>query len=584
MALESGEETAALEILKSFPTWNGDITNHTIEAIRATNTLKHIGKHVLSREALAQSITNEIGQIADAKLHALSDSIQELVLGRDPTPDFQIVLDAMREKAEFENTDRTNAKKWHGPHATRNWSHIPEMVQFGGSAMSNTLFETRETPFFPDIEQPTSIIHPLIPSLAACDRFGFASFAERESYLTTHTRSEKIDATDPKNTPELAWLFRNYPDAKRIIEQLQTSGVTLELRRLTNTPDMVLTAIQMISILTQHQWTVNWLPDLIRDGKIPDLQKNNNKKNHTDAPQIKAQGFDRAKQFFETEEHLQQFADVIHHWSREYIRIIGTSTDGQPLSNDQINQLTHLNRIIEPLQKEYAVRHIQFDYSYERTELTRNILKGLLVFGTATEILEDYFKLPAVAKLVAGAGDDILGEIAEIQALIKQGFTMNEIVKKRWPLYAVGGIGVVVLASLVDPILKSGRKTLAGVDFGVSAVLLSFITATQSVVMFKENLDKLIVEGKVAPISQTERWKKAISQDFNNPVRGGIYAGVAFSPVFSAFMATYANIFSYPLILPLVGQAETYGGVFGSWTANEWMRLRWNNFCAKNSV
>jgi hypothetical protein len=357
------------------------------------------------------------------------------------------------------------------------------------------------------------------------------------------------------------------------------------------TPEKILRSIRMIA-MTQENWTTTWLPALIESGKIPnfggkksdgngpDSETGENSEGQTEGQMLTNSGiFDHLRELFTSEEYLTQMAGSIVFMRDESLRFVVEDKNGRQITEDERKLVNQINEELLPLRTEYTKRKLQFDYSFERTDYPIKIFKALAVFGSLAEILEDLFKLPRIAKTLAGSGDDLLGEMGEIHALMAQGFTLEEIVIKR--------IGILIPAALtafflsyktVQDLIDRGDFFAAGATFGIASVLLSFVTALQSIKMFKEGLDKLIEEEKAPNMTEKERWIEAFKQDLNNPLRAGIFSGVMLSPIIAG-IAGEMGIFKLPLLLPLLGQAESLGGLVSSFGAKSRFDRKWKKFC-----
>jgi hypothetical protein len=520
----------------------------------------------------------------------IGEGLARFFLGEEPEIGFQEILETLRQKAIFEDKDRQRKKE-------ANIDLDPNNIQFsryGGTPGSN---RAKNVEYFPDIEDENQGEGNNIPIPTAdyFSNFGVDSFTElEEEFYPNHFENIPV-LIDNSSSPEIKWLIRQIRSNQELLNGLNTllqSGhFNVYIQKMKQTPEKILRSIRMIS-MTQEKWTITWLPAVIESEKIPnfgekksdgngsDSETGENSEGQTEGQMLTdSKIFDHLRKLFTTEEYLTQMARSIVFIRDESLRFVVESKNGGEIPKNVRNLVDKINEILVPLRTEYAKRKLQFDYSFERTDYPRKILKALFVFGTLAEILEDLFELPRIAKALAGSGDDLLGEMGEIHALMAQGFTLEEIVSKRIGILIPAALGAFYLSyKTVQDLIDRGDFFWAGVAFGSASVLLSFVTAVQSIKMFKEGLDKLIAEDKVPTMTNMKRWIEAFKQDFNNPLRAGIFVGVLASPIIAG-IAGEMGLFNYPFLLPLFGQAESFGGLVSSVMAKSLFERKWKKLC-----
>jgi hypothetical protein len=525
------------------------------------------------------------------------EALAKFFLGEEPEIGFQEILEALHQKANFERNDRQRKKE---ANIDLNQNNI-QFSRYGGTPGSNRAVDVT---YFPDIEDENQGEGNNIPIPTGnyFSNFGVDSFAElEEEFYPKHFENIPV-SIDNSSSPEVEWLIRQIqttnPELLKDLEELLQSGhFNVYIQKMTKTPEKILRSIRMIAG-TQENWTTTWLPALIESETIPNFgekksdvngsysETGENSEGQTEGRTLtSSEIFDRLRKLFTTEEYLTQMARSIVFIRDESLRfVVESKKNGEKIPQGEIPEnvqklVDRINEILAPLRTEYAKRKLQFDYSFERTDYPRKIFKALAVFGTLAEILEDLFELPRIAKALAGSGDDLLGEMGEIHALMAQGFTLEEIVVKRIGILIPAALGAFYLSyKTVQDLIDRGDFFWAGVAFGGASVLLSFVTAVQSIKMFKERLDKLIEESKAPNMTEKERWIEAFKQDFNNPLRAGIFVGVVASPIIAG-IAGAIGLFNYPFLLPLFGQAESFGGLASSVLAEYLFKRNWEKFC-----
>jgi hypothetical protein len=506
-----------------------------------------------------------------------TEGLGKFFLGIEPQMGFGNILPILQQKAIYEDQDRTAIFS-----SVFDYNNL-QLICYGGTPVSNRGKVVTGIKFFPDLDKPLASNTKNVPTSSYFSNFGVDSFTELDrNFLLKHFEYIPLSINEPFPL-EIQWLSKQIVKEPSLLYSLKslllTGNYEISLQKMTQTPETVTNNIQLIAEASQGNWTTTWLPILIESGKMPNLTDIKNTHNIKDMQRPEERMMTDLKKLSLNEDSLQNMAKSIIFARDESLRIVVKDKNGVPLSQGTMNIVDEINKQLEPLRKQYARRKIQFDYSYERTDYPRKIFKVLAVFGTLTEVLEDCLKLPRIAKTIAGSGDDMVGEMGEIHALKAQGFTMEEIVIKR--------IGTLIPAALtafylsyktVQDLVDKQEYFAAGVVFGVSSVLLSFVTALNSIKMFKKNLDNLIIDGKAPKMTEKERWIASFKQDFTNPLRAGIFLGVLASPVISG-IAGALGLFNAPFLLPLLGQAESFGGLASSLGAEKRFKNQWNKFC-----
>jgi len=333
---------------------------------------------------------------------------------------------------------------------------------------------------------------------------------------------------------ELIYLFKTRPESREQLRQLLANGFAIGVRTTTNTPERVLKAIADISIVSQRNCILTWLPDFLREKHHPTFTRQ-------DEEHARSLDID-----------LEAALATIEAERLRFKRLVLVDEDNVGIGAKERRLMTELSEVIYPLAVDYIVHRVVNDNAQERTEVARSIIKALLIVGPIAHVLEHV--LSGVGKIFAASADDLLGEAAEVMALRGSGFRWNELVRRGGiliPVFALATWG----AFSVEPLLHGGHVALAGIVFGLSAVALSLTTAIQSVGMYGRNIKLLVSEGKVKT-GDVSPWRLALIQDFTNPARLGLLIGAGMAPVIG-MAAAFLGLMSNGWVLATVGSTES---------------------------
>jgi len=356
----------------------------------------------------------------------------------------------------------------------------------------------------------------------------------------------------PESLPlEIKVLILKNPEVASLIDKLSTEH-TLAFKTKTGTDENVIEAIHDISTLTQHKYQTNWLENLLKKGQNPkltlgddlekkgaayevikvileekisknqeDLEKNSGKSEKYLKKQMKLEkNLSRIEKFLTISDKknlvkdLEEKLDLIKSAQTDYKEFV--CLDEEKLGVEDRENLKKMNKLNKDLNDEYASRRLQFDLSDNQSSEAQDTIKKMMIIGPIAHVLE-LCDLGAVAKLCASSADDVLGEWAEIQALMGAGYSKNEVLKRMniaLPVFALATYG----ANKVEKLLRNNKELLAGATFGVTAVALSLATAFQSMKMYKNGYDSLVKEGKISGtsfIASNPEFKKKF-KEFSN--------------------------------------------------------------------
>lgn len=346
---------------------------------------------------------------------------------------------------------------------------------------------------------------------------------------------EELD--DAKTLPiELRFLFKADASAKDRVRALLASGRAIGVRTVERAPDRLLEAVKRVSVHSQHNCVLTWLPELLREKHLPTISD-------ADRAAAKASGHD-----------LDEDVRVIVSARESFKRLVLVDEQNVGIGAEDRRLMTELSERLYPLSIAYITHRLVTDNANERTEIAQSILKALLIIGPVAHLLERWAS--GVGKIFAASTDDLLGEAAELMALRGSGFSWKTL-RKRFlllvPVFALATYGVFQ----VEPLIHQGRLLLAGAIFGVSAVALSLTTVIQSIGLYRKAVGALVAEGKLhvhgGPISV---WKEAILQDFTNPAQFGVLLGSLLAPCMG-MLAAALGLLHNGWILALVGSTES---------------------------
>src|SRR3989344_1213725 len=331
-----------------------------------------------------------------------------------------------------------------------------------------------------------------------------------ESYkMQVISLPEELDFEDTLPI-EIRYIFKQSPEYKKRVRQILSEGKAIGIRTMLRTPENILRAVHTISVHTQGNYIITWLPQLLRDKHRPKFTEE-----------------DRTRPLPHNE-NLEGAVETILRDRLRFKKLVLIDEENIGIKPEEQRLMTELSEIIYPLAIDYSVFRVVADNARERTHVAQAIVKALLIIGPVAHVLEKF--AAGVGKVFAASADDILGETAELAALRGSGFSWRELAKRGRiliPVFALATWG----AFSVEPLLQSHRIILAGVVFGLSAVALSLTTAIQSVFMYLNNVKKLHAAGKVIANKNTSLLRLALRQDFTNPARLGLLIGAGLAPI-----------------------------------------------------
>lgn len=358
---------------------------------------------------------------------------------------------------------------------------------------------------------------------------------------------------------EIRYIFHTYPEYKEKIRGILAQGKAVGVRTMLRTPEHILKAVHTISVHSQENYIITWLPKLLRDKHLPVI---------TDHDRSRAQAHD---------EDLDAAVETIVRDRMRFKRLVLIDEENIGITPEEQRFMTELSELIYPLAVDYSVFRVIGDNAHERTKIAQSIIKALLIIGPIAHVLEKF--AAGFGKIFAASSDDLLGESAEIMALRGSGFGWKELAKRSRIL-----IPVFILATWgafsVEGLLEENRLVLAGIVFGLSAVALSLTTAVQSVFMYRNNLMRLSREKKIILENPRDHLKLAVIQDFTNPARLGLLLGIALAPVMG-IIGALTGVMHNGWMLAAIGSTESivagltviFAGRINEWRFHRKLRI-----------
>ena len=340
---------------------------------------------------------------------------------------------------------------------------------------------------------------------------------------------------DTRLPPEIRYLFTRFPEYRAKIRAILSQGKAIGVRTVLKTPENILKAVHTISVHSQKNYIITWLPRLLRDKHPPVF---------TDVDR-------RVAKFHQ--ESLDEAVETILRDRLRFKKLVLIDEDNIGIGTPEQRLMTELSELIYPLAIEYSVFRVIADNARERTKIAQAIIKALLIIGPIAHLLEKF--AAGIGKVFAASADDLIGESAEIMALRGSGFSWRELAKRARilvPVFALATWG----AFSVHHLIEEGRLLTGGAVFGLSAVALSLTTAVQSIFMYRKNLVYLATEKKVHDSFAASLTKTALIQDFTNPARLGLLIGSAIAPV-NGMVGALAGVMDNGWALAAIGSTES---------------------------
>jgi hypothetical protein len=350
---------------------------------------------------------------------------------------------------------------------------------------------------------------------------------------------------------EIRYIFKKQPEYKERVRKILQNGKAIGVRTVLRTPENILKAIHTISVHSQHNYIINWLPKLLKDKHLPVFKKSD---------------------YLEAKKHNEDLDEAMNTILRDRLRfkrIVLIDEENIGIQPEEQRFITELSEIIYPIAVDYSVFRVVIDNAQERTKIAQALIKALLIIGPAAHFLEKF--ISGLGKLFAASADDLLGESAELMALRGSGFSWRELAKRGKiliPIFALATWG----AFSVEGLIQENKLIWAGIVFGLSAVALSLTTAIQSIFMYNKNAKILAREGKITIKKSSALLKMSFLQDFTNPARLGLIIGALMAPLMG-IIGSLLGVMHNGWVLAGIGSTESIVAgitVISASRINEW--------------
>ena len=77
---------------------------------------------------------------------------------------------------------------------------------------------------------------------------------------------------------EIRYIFQKEPAYKEKMRTILQNGKAIGVRTVLRTPENILKAIHTISVHSQHNYIINWLPKLLKEKHLPIFTKDDHKR------------------------------------------------------------------------------------------------------------------------------------------------------------------------------------------------------------------------------------------------------------------------------------------------------------------
>ncbi len=340
----------------------------------------------------------------------------------------------------------------------------------------------------------------------------------------------------PADLPvEIQYILKQHPEYRAQIHKILSDGKAIGVRTVRRSPENILQAVHTISVHSQGNYIITWLPELLRSKHRPVFLRE-------DLEAVQSRG-----------ENLEDAVQTILRDRLRFKKLVLIDEENIGIKPEDQRLMSELSEIIYPLAINYSVFRVVADNARERTKIARVIVKALLVIGPIAHILEKI--AVGIGKIFAASADDLLGEVAELSALRGSGFSWRELARRSRiliPVFMLATYG----AYSVEELLERGQIVTAGIVFGLSAVALSLTTAIQSMFMYLNNLKRISAQGKVKLTRNTSLLRLALRQDFTNPARLGLLLGAAMAP-FIGILGALSGLMHNGWVLAAIGSTES---------------------------
>src|SRR5688572_3946924 len=159
---------------------------------------------------------------------------------------------------------------------------------------------------------------------------------------------------------ELRYVFKKMPEAKERLRVLLANGKAIGIRTVERTPERVLEAVKHVSLNSQHNCILTWLPELLRDKHLPVFTPE-------DYARAKEHGAD-----------LDADVRAILDARLSFKKLVLIDEENVGIADEDRRLMRELSEIVYPLAVDTIVHRAVVDNANERTEIAQNIIKAML--------------------------------------------------------------------------------------------------------------------------------------------------------------------------------------------------------------
>ena len=162
---------------------------------------------------------------------------------------------------------------------------------------------------------------------------------------------------------EIRYIFKAYPEYREKIRIILGKGKAIGVRTTLHTPENILKAVHTISVHSQHNYIITWLPPLLRNKHLPHI---------TDEDRKRASAYG---------ENIDEAVQIIEKDRLHFKRLVLIDEENVGIQPEEQRFMTELSELIYPLAIDYSVFRVIADNAQERTKIAQSIIKALLIVG-----------------------------------------------------------------------------------------------------------------------------------------------------------------------------------------------------------
>ena len=160
---------------------------------------------------------------------------------------------------------------------------------------------------------------------------------------------------------EIRYIFKQSPEYKKRVRQILSEGKAIGIRTMLRTPENILRAVHTISVHTQGNYIITWLPQLLKNKHRPKVTE-----------------LDKARPLPHNE-NLDQAVETILRDRLRFKKLVLIDEENIGIKPEERRLMTELSEIIYPVAIDYSVFRVVADNARERTHVAQTIVKALLI-------------------------------------------------------------------------------------------------------------------------------------------------------------------------------------------------------------